>query len=239
MPSSITIALLGDYRADVVAHQAIPQALDLAAEACHIPVRYTWVATDRLTSSTDDLRNYDGLWCVPASPYVSYQGALNGIRDCRERGRPFLGTCGGYQHALLDYAHHIGLTDAGNQEVDADCNTPLIAPLQCALIDTDDVIQLHANSRIAQLYGATQITETYRCSYGLNTDYLDQIDQPPLHITGFDARGEPRTFELDNHPFFIGTAYQPERAALANRPHPLINAFAVACQQFQSQHKMT
>jgi len=34
--------------------------------------------------------------------------------------------------------------------------------------------------------------------------------------------------ELEGHPFFIATLYQPERAVLTGRSHPLIAAYVAA-----------
>ena len=50
----------------------------------------------------------------------------------------------------------------------------------------------------------------------------------PLRATARDADGDVRAVELDAHPFFVATLYQPERSGLAGRPHPLIRAFADA-----------
>jgi CTP synthase (UTP-ammonia lyase) len=42
-------------------------------------------------------------------------------------------------------------------------------------------------------------------------------------------RGEVRAVELDDHPFFVATLFQPERAALNSRLSPLVTAFVRAC----------
>ncbi|MDC6726112.1 glutamine amidotransferase-related protein, partial [Leclercia adecarboxylata] len=104
MPTpALHLALHGDYNPDVTAHQAIPMALQQAADALGLSVHVQWLATDTLTS-TSALSDFDGFWCVPGSPYRDVDGALRAIRFAREQGRPFLGTCGGFQHAVLEYA---------------------------------------------------------------------------------------------------------------------------------------
>jgi len=61
---------------------------------------------------------FDGFWCVPASPYRDIDGALRAIRFAREQRRPFLGTCGGFQHAVLEYARNVlGWADAEHGEL--------------------------------------------------------------------------------------------------------------------------
>ena len=97
----IRIALIGDYDPHVTAHQAIPVALGMAAEHANTDVQFQWLATDRISDDAS-LTGFDGFWCVPASPYRDRDGALRAIRFAREQQRPFLGTCGGFQHAVLE-----------------------------------------------------------------------------------------------------------------------------------------
>lgn len=93
--NGIRIGLVGDFNADVPAHQAIPLALQRAAEANHVSVGFEWLPTP-LIGSGAQLAGFDGLWCVPASPYLDMQGALTAIRFAREHRVPFLGTCGDF-----------------------------------------------------------------------------------------------------------------------------------------------
>ena len=68
MNSPLRIALVGDYNPDVVAHKAIPLAIDDAAAVLELSLRYDWLATSEI-NSTEDLADYDAIWVVPASPY--------------------------------------------------------------------------------------------------------------------------------------------------------------------------
>lgn len=226
----VRIALIGDHNPAVLAHQAIPVALDLAATQRGVAVAPTWVATETIgAAGTAQLDAFDGVWCVPASPYRSTTGALAAIRVARETGRPFLGTCGGFQHALLEYAHNVlGLRDAAHAETDPDAPFALVAPLACALVEQADTITFTPGSRLAQIYGTAEAHEGYHCRYGLNGHYASLFADGPLAVSGRDAGGEVRAMELTSHPFFFLTLYQPERSALRNTPHPLITAFVAA-----------
>lgn len=93
--TTLHLALIGDYNPDVTAHQAIPVALQQAADALGLSVQWHWLDTDSITPATE-LHTFDGFWCVPASPYRDADGALRAIRFAREQKRPFLGTCGGF-----------------------------------------------------------------------------------------------------------------------------------------------
>ena len=227
---TVTIALVGDYNPNVTAHQAIPKALDLAAKNLGLTVTFHWVATSDIDCpDAQILDGYNGIWCVPASPYQSFDGALAAIRRARENRIAFLGTCGGYQNAILEYARNVlGLADAANAEIDPNASLPLIAPLSCALIDQDGGIDLLENSLIRDVCGTAHLTETYRCSFGFNPEYAHLLDGRDLRIVAWDQDRDPRAVELRGHPFFIGTAFQPERAALRGEDHPLINAFVRA-----------
>src|ERR1043166_7262184 len=135
MPDRTCIALIGDYRPPVKARVAIPGALDLAAADLKSKVEPRWIATPLLEGRAGEvLAPFHAIWCVPNCPYASMSGALNGIRFARESGRPFLGTCGGFQHALIEYARTV-LGVAGADHAESNPNTPV--PLVSAQIGRD------------------------------------------------------------------------------------------------------
>src|SRR5439155_3997402 len=130
------------------------------------------------------------------------------------------------QHALIEYARNVvGLADAAHAETDPGAARPLIAPLACALVERTGPVRFVPGSRLRDLYGAAEADEPYRCRYGLNPHYEAEVLTGALRVAARDADGEVRAVELDGHPFFVATLYQPERAALAGRSHPLIEAF--------------
>ncbi|APZ44339.1 CTP synthase [Acidihalobacter ferrooxydans] len=230
MHHPITIGLIGDYSPEVVAHRAIPHALAQAAEALRFGIGFEWLPTTEI-DSTRRLSKFDGLWCVPASPYRNTHGALMAIRHARENAILYLGTCGGCQHAILEYARNVlGWIDADHAETTPDAGRAVIAPLACALLDASGTVDLVPGSRLAAIYGQESATEQYRCSFGINEAFRAKLTQGPLRLAATDAEnGEVRAVELDGHPFFIATLFQPERAALRDEPAPLIKAFAAAC----------
>ena len=229
MRRKVVIGLVGDCDPSVPAHQAIPLALGQAGEALGFEVRLEWIPTDEIRSMSR-LSGFDGLWCVPASPYRSMDGALLAIRHAREGAVPFLGTCGGFQHAVVEYARNVlGWADADHAETAPDAARAVIAPLACALVETMGPVRLFPGTHIAAAYGATETREGYRCRYGLNPEFQAALVAGPLRAAADDASGEVRAVELDGHPFFVATLFQPERAALTGRTPPLVAAFARAC----------
>lgn len=224
MPPLLHVALVGDYDPVVTAHQAIPRALALAAESLGVDVEPRWLPTDAV-SADDPLAGADAVWCVPASPYRSEDGALRAIRAARESGRPFLGTCAGFQHAVVEYARSVlGWADAEHAETAPDAARPVITPLACELVEATDVVRFAPGSQLAAAYGALESPEGYHCRYGLNPAMARELTAGPLRATATDAAGEVRAVELDGHPFFIATLFQPARAALAGKVPPLIVA---------------
>jgi CTP synthase (UTP-ammonia lyase) len=232
-----SIALIGDYDPEVTAHRAIPLAVELASRETE-PTGVTWLSTEALVSTPDEaLFRYAGFWCVPGSPYKNMEGALRAIRFAREQERPFLGTCAGFQHALIEFARSVlGLLDADHLESNPTAQLPLIAPLRCALVEVEDRIFLQKGSRAARIYGQTVIDERYHCRFGLNQEHAAKFESGSLRITGVDKDGEARVAELEKHPFFFGTQFQPERAALVGRNHPLVAAFVTAVRSCNTDH---
>lgn len=227
---SLRIALVGDYNADVIAHQAIPLAIDDAAAVLELAVEYHWLPTQDI-KSTDDFADYNAIWLVPASPYLNTEGALLAVRYARENSLPFLGTCGGFQHAILEYARNVmGWEDAAHAETDTE-GRMVIAPLTCSLVEKTDTIELRANTLIARAYGRDAIEEGYHCNYGISADFAAELETQPLRVTGWDDNGDIRAVELIAHPFFVATLFQHERNALAGRPAPLVQAFLHAAAQ--------
>jgi CTP synthase (UTP-ammonia lyase) len=224
----VRIALIGDYNASAKAHQAIPRALTLACGA-DIDGQWDWLHTSTLTGEpAEQLAQYDGIWCVPASPYANARGALKAIRFARETGRAFLGTCGGFQHAMMEYAEAVWDVEAAHAEVDVDAVDPVISPLTCSLVEQMGELYFVPRSRLALIYGTTTASEEYHCRYGLNPRYAARLASGSLRIAARDGADEVRAVELDGDQFFIATLFQPERSAYSDRQHPLIRAFLVA-----------
>lgn len=224
------IALIGDYSPTVKAHEAITIALRLAAKKNRCIVEPHWIATPRLDQNAADLLSvFDGIWCVPASPYASMNGALNAIRFARENGRPFLGTCGGFQHALIEFARNVlGLGAADHTESNPKTTLPLISRLSCSLVESKNSIRLKRSSKLGQIYRKDEIEEAYHCNFGLNPAYESALQKCGLIISGRDQNNEVRAIELAGHPFFMATLFQPERSAFSGAAHPLIEAFVNA-----------
>jgi len=220
---TLRIALVGDYNPEVIAHQAIPLAIDDAAAVLNLTADYDWLATSEIQYA-EDLVGYDAIWVVPASPYKNPEGAFIAIRYARENSIPFLGTCGGFQHAMIEYARNVlAWEDAAHAETDTS-GRMVISALQCTLVEETGVIELRPNTLIGKAYGRETIEEGYHCRYGISPEFADVLNSGDFRVTGWDEDGEIRAVELASHPFFVATLFQHERGALAGRPVPLVHA---------------
>lgn len=222
----LRVGLIGDRNESHVAHRAVPVAIEMAGHSLGFEAIPQWIATESIDRTRPDLMAFAALWCVPASPYRSPAGALAAIRFAREFGRPFLGTCGDFQHALLEYASSLwGVKAPGNAEVDGLDSRTVISPLSCPLIQEPGTMHFAAGSRLRAAYGRASAVEEYHCSYGLNPLYRTRLEDGPMRATAWDDYGDVRGIELDHHPFFVATLFQPERAALRGDLPPVVAAW--------------
>ncbi len=221
------IALVGDRSPNVVSHTRVPLLVDALAARDRLVLDAYWIPTEQ-AEADGAVRGFDAVWAVPGSPYRSEAGVLSAIRTAREEGIPFLGTCGGFQHALLEYARNVcGLPRAAHAENDPEAEDPLIEPLACSLVGHEGVVTLEPGSLAHSLIGSGRTVERYFCAYGPSR-HLDTLRAHGLRFTGHDEDGRPRLAELPDHPFFMASLFQPELSGDGSRPHPIVRALARA-----------
>jgi CTP synthase (UTP-ammonia lyase) len=230
MNKPLRIGIIGDYRPDFRPHQATQAALGHAADALQLAVAIEWLPTLTLAQDWDtQLRPFDALWCAPGSPYQSMDGALRGIRFAREQSVPFIGTCGGFQHVVLEYARNVlGFKDAAHAESDPDASTLFISALDCSLVGQTLQIHLDPTSRVFVMYQHAVIEEQYYCQFGLNPRYQATLHDGGLRVVGVDDQQEARIVELPDHPFFVATLFVPPLSSTPEQPHPLLLAYLQA-----------
>jgi CTP synthase (UTP-ammonia lyase) len=227
-----TIAIIGDYRDGNQSHVATNDAIGHSSAALGLAVQSHWVGTDELAPSDGlkRLAEFSGFWIAPGSPYQSVSGVLQAIRMARERHIPLLGTCGGFQHIILEYARNVlGFTEAEHEENNPEASLLFISRLQCSLVGRTMRIKLQPDSLVARSYARTDIQEQYRCNFGVNPAYEEVLRSSSLRIVGSDDEGIVRVVELAGHPFFVGSLFIPQLTSTPSAPHPLVSAFIKAC----------
>ncbi len=215
----IRLAIVGDFDRGVTAHEGIDASLARAQLTSWPDLSWEWWHTSLLPESpqyvTDAIGVPDGVWCAPATPYAKTEGALAAIRYARESDTPFLGTCGGFQHAVLEFVRNVlEETDAKHAELDPAASSLAITPLACELVDVSAPVEGVAGSRFAAMYGNRGEREEYHCRFGINPEYVARLEARGLRSVARDDRGEVRALEHATHAFFVATLFQPERRAL-------------------------
>ena len=136
MADTVRIGILGDFTPEFRSHHATNDSLQHAAAKLKLKVESEWLPTPSLLEATAPkmLESFDGLWASPGSPYKSMDGMLKGIEFARRRDWPFLGTCGGFQYAVIECARNVlGMKDADSAENNSGSKNVIIYPVACAV----------------------------------------------------------------------------------------------------------
>jgi len=218
------LALVGDRSPSVRAHGRIPLLIEALRKREGLVLDPYWIPS----TDADDLQAFDGLWVVPGSPYTDPDKVVAAVRTARELQIPFLGTCGGFQHAILELAEsQAGMSNPRHAEYGIS-DGAIIVELECSLVGHEGPIEYTPGTLIQRIAGVERSLERYHCSYGIATDAIATLEAAGVIFGAHDQDGAPRALELAEHPFFLGTLFQPELAGDGTRAHPVIRAFAEA-----------
>ena len=163
------------------------------------------------------------------------------------RSVPYFGICFGMQMAVIEAARHLaGLNGAGSTEF-GPCAEPVIG-LMTEWMKGNQLekrksngdlggtmrlgaypAKLVAGSRVAEIYGATEISERHRHRYEVNVNYKPKLEKTGMRFSGMSPDGElPEIVEFPEHPWFIGVQFHPELKSKPFDPHPLFTSFIKA-----------
>lgn len=226
-----TITVLLDLPPDDPAHRFTVDALAHAVALRDADVAVEVTRTDQLGALGD------GVVVGPGSPYLDSAVAEEVIQTARLEGIPLIGTCGGFQHLLIEHARNVmGMVDASHAEYGG-AGTPIIDLLSCSLADSQIDVTIAPGTRLEQIYGTSTVTEKTNCNYGLAPAFAQLAAEGGLVVSATDETGEVRAVERADHPFFIGTLFQPQRTSTVELAHPLWLAFVGAVQRRAASQK--
>lgn len=136
---------------------------------------------------------------------------------------------------LVEHAKNLlGVADASHAESSAD-GTQIVTLLSCSLNGQTIEIDITSGTKLAALHrGAATATELTTCSYGLAVDWQHVASQGGMVVSATDDTGEVRAVERADHPFFMGTLYQPQLSSSPGAPHPVFRGFVAACANVRS-----
>jgi CTP synthase (UTP-ammonia lyase) len=245
--NGVRIGILGDFNLEFRSHHATPDSLQHSARKLKLEVESEWIPTPAVTADGGDklLESFDGLWAAPGSPYKSFDGMLKGIEFARRCDWPFLGTCGGFQYALIEFARNVvGIADADSAENNSGSKNIVIYPVACAvsgrvgdapkLSGAVPEIRLRPGSYLQSFYGKDKevVSEEFFCNFEVNPEYEWCAMEAGFPVVARGAQGEIRAIESPAHRFFIATLFQPQLSSSESRPHPLVSAFVQAASKW-------
>jgi CTP synthase (UTP-ammonia lyase) len=218
------IVLLGDRDPEAITHRA----LDAVIASLPPSVRARWVGTD--TREALHTADADAVWAVPGTPYRNDDAVYAAITHARISGQPFLGTCGGFQYVVVEFARNVAaIAGAAHAETAPHADALVVQRLACSLVAQERLVTPVRGSRFHALCGDEPFVGFHWCNYGVAPAYAEQLASCGLRIgaTADDAGVE--AVELPDHPFFVATLFQAQIGALRGQPlHPVIQGLVDA-----------
>lgn len=224
----VRLRVLGDRDPRFETHRAIDHTLTLMPG----DVDASWAATDQPFAATEA----DAIWFAPGTPYRDGDAVYRVIEAARSGGIPMLGTCGGFQHMVVEFARNAaGIADAAHQETDPSAGRPVVAALSCSLVGQRREIRPVAGTRLASLVGDRPFSGFHYCSFGLNPEYRDRLAGAGLIASAFADDADVEAIELPSHPFYLATLFQPQVETLGSDTlHPILSALVAAARSSAS-----
>jgi len=116
----------------------------------------------------------------------------------------------------------MGIADAVHTEYELPTGTPIVTSLACSLAASEIELEVTAGSQLAGLFGGSvHIVEKTNCNFGINPDLQHIANEGGMVVSAVDETGEVRAIERPDHPFFVGTLFQPQLSSAADAPHPI------------------
>ena len=245
----VTIAIVGKYTGLKDAYKSLIEALSHGGVANKVKVNLDWIESEVFEHEDPApfLEHVHGILVPGGFGQRGAEGKIRAARFARERHVPYFGICFGMQMAVIEAARNLcGIADANSTEF-GPTPEPVVG-LMTEWLKGNELEQRRAGgdlggtmrlgayaatltrgSRIAEIYGATEISERHRHRYEVNTGYKGRLEQHGLRFSGLSPDGLlPETVEYQDHPWFIGVQFHPELKSRPFAPHPLFASFIAA-----------
>ena len=248
----VTIAIVGKYTGLKDAYKSLTEALAHGGLANRVKVKFDWIESEIFEREDPSpfLEKVDGILVPGGFGERGAEGKILAAKFARERKIPYFGICFGMQMACIEAARNLaGIEKASSSEFGA-TSEPVVGLMtewlkgnaletRRAAGDLGGTMRLGAygahlrsGSKIAEIYGTTEISERHRHRYEVNVDYKAQLEACGLDFAGMSPDGLlPETVEYADHPWFIGVQYHPELKSRPFEPHPLFSSFIAAAME--------
>ena len=245
----VTIAIVGKYTGLKDAYKSLNEALFHGGIANRVKVKLEWIESEvfEREDPAPYLENVHGILVPGGFGERGSEGKILAARFARERGVPYFGICFGMQMAVIEAARDlVGVKQAGSTEF-GPTPEPVVGLMtewmrgneletRAANGNLGGTMRLGAytaklakGSRVAKIYGETEISERHRHRYEVNTRYRERLEEAGIKFCGMSPDGLlPEIIELPKHPWFIGVQFHPELKSRPFEPHPLFASFIQA-----------
>ncbi len=245
----VTIAVVGKYTGLKDAYKSLIEALSHGGLANRVKVKLDWIESEIFEKEDPApfLEKVHGILVPGGFGERGSEGKILAAKFARERKVPYFGICFGMQMACIEAARSLAGVSAASSTEFGPTQEPVVGLMTEWLKgnmlekrqqagDLGGTMRLGAyearlagGSKIAEIYGDTEISERHRHRYEVNIDYKERLEACGLVFAGMSPDGVlPETIEYPDHPWFIGVQYHPELKSRPLDPHPLFASFIEA-----------
>jgi len=243
---NVTIAVVGKYTGLKDAYKSLVEALSHGGIANKVRVHLDWIESEIFEGGDPApfLEHVHGILVPGGFGHRGAEGKIRAAQFARERNVPYFGICFGMQMAVIEAARNLcGVAEANSTEFEP-TREPVVGLMtewlkgnelqtRGAGGDLGGTMRLGAypahlarGSRIAEIYGTSEISERHRHRYEVNTKYKGSLEQHGMRFSGMSPDGVlPEIIEYTDHPWFIGVQFHPELKSRPFAPHPLFSSF--------------
>ena len=247
--SNVTIAIIGKYTNLTDSYKSLNEALIHGGIANKVKVHLKFIESTVFESEDPEkyLQGVNGILVPGGFGDRGVEGKIKAATYARKKKIPYFGICYGMQMAVIEAARNLcGIEGAGSSEF-TECDVPVIGLMtewdkdgQTEQRSEDEDLggtmrlgaydaSLKEGSKVAEIYGTTEISERHRHRYEVNINYLDQLQEAGLIFSGLSPDGKlPEIVEYEDHPWFVGVQFHPELKSKPFEPHPLFVSFIAA-----------
>lgn len=253
----VNVAIVGKYTQLEDAYKSIAEALTHGGLANRVKVNVEWVDAETYDKKdpAPELQGFNAILVPGGFGERGTEGKIKAAKFARENHVPYLGICLGMQMAVIEAARNvIGYKNAGSEEFDHEAGKKRFEPVVYHLKewiqgnqtversvgdDKGGTMRLGAynatlldGSKVASIYGKSQIEERHRHRYEVDTQYQKELETAGLVFSGMSPDGRlPEIVEWADHPWFIGVQFHPELKSKPFDPHPLFRDFIEAAKK--------
>jgi len=253
----VRVAMVGKYMDLLDAYKSLNEALDHAGIHSRTKVKVDYIdAEDIETNGIGCLENVDAILVPGGFGERGTEGKIQAVKYARENKIPYLGICLGMQVAVIEYARNVaGLEGAYSTEFDRNAKHPVVAMITEWVkadgsvatrgedSDLGGTMRLGAQgchlvdgTRSRKCYGEAEIVERHRHRYEVNNNYLQQLEDAGLIISGRSQDNSlVEMVEVPDHPWFVACQFHPEFTSTPRDGHPLFSGFINAALTHRSE----